>query len=890
MKTKIGLVILGVILTSLISSITYGYSVDTPVHQHIANESRKIWSLIPYEIKNHLVTPVNQNLDGFDYQEGEDIITGSGEEDKDLMPPLPYTEHFWDPDNPQDGNYNDGLDYLGYHGSSYRRALNYWRNHVIQSYLNGNIDESYYWLGRVAHLIQDATVPAHIHNDEHINGDTFEDYASTVFSNYNGTSYEGEQYYYEELNDINWENIDSNDKQFIELFRLFWYTAQKTQYYASDDYNGNSVYYDLNDQQQSFTSSLWQGEDVDIISGTADVADNLDNISDAVIPHAMKATAGLYRLFWDTVHSYSWPTYHHDNRRTGFTLLKGDTSSTSVKKGMNLVLSGGIASDAVARPSIADIDGNGRQDVIVTYTNGSQDHGWVARLEKSKYLRRTVEKWDPPIHVDGPISAPPSIGDTDTDEDGLETVIALQSDGKIIALDEDGNEKWTYQVDEKYSAEYGDYIRGETAYTAIADVDLDGKAEIIFTDFLLNLEDWTGELYIIEDDGNNYGTVHTKDLTASGDGGAMGAVAIANVDSDNYSEIVVPGFYGIKVFDYDGSTITQKCSTSHGKIIGAPVIYDIDRDNEYEIIYTTADYTCGQGTCYNKLYVINASSCSVEGSVTTGIYSLVAPAIANLDGNGNPDIIIQGGLTESGYYDVIAAYDGDSLTVDWSYPSSGGLEMIDVAPNIADINGDGEYEVIAAKESDEVLILNHDGTLYKEFFVEGEVGSSPVIGDLSGKGVAELAVKRAGSPLAIFTMLTGNNSKPELDGVANITAIAGNLININESGLLSASDPDGDQLTFYYSSPFNESGLWQSTINDSGNYSILVEASDGNLSDYQYAELIVFEHYSNVTDTFADGTSKKSLSFTGGENQTVQIRLPKNASILYSKIKIEGST
>ncbi|MCK5283156.1 MAG: hypothetical protein KAK00_07125, partial [Nanoarchaeota archaeon] len=172
--------------------------------------------------------------------------------------------------------------------------------------------------------------------------------------------------------------------------------------------------------------------------------------------------------------------------------------------------------------------------------------------------------------------------------------------------------------------------------------------------------------------------------------------------------------------------------------------------------------------------------------------------------------------------------------------------------------------------------------------VGGLIGSSPVIGDLSGKGVAELAVKRSGSPLSIFTMLTGNNSKPELLGYKDITAIAGELININQSGLLSASDSDGDTLTFYYSNPFNESGLWQSTINDTGTYSILIEVSDGSLSDYQYIDLTIFNSITNSAYTFADSTTQKSLSYTQAENKTIHVRLPKNAQVIYSKIRIEG--
>ena len=60
------------------------------------------------------------------------------------------------------------------------------------------------------------------------------------------------------------------------------------------------------------------------------------------------------------------------------------------------------------------------------------------------------------------------------------------------------------------------------------------------------------------------------------------------------------------------------------------------------------------------------------------------------------------------------------------------------------------------------------------------------------------------------------------------------------------------------------------------------------LSDYTYVDLIVFNSTTNVTDTFSDGESEKSLTFTGGENNTEYVRLPKDSTVIYSKIKIQG--
>ena len=99
----------GVILTTIVGILlifftnsAHSYSVDPPsnTHQYITNESQIVWKLIPKEIKDHLQTPLNQNLD-LGYQNSEDIITGSGEED------VPFTKtrkHFWQPDNPNTPN------------------------------------------------------------------------------------------------------------------------------------------------------------------------------------------------------------------------------------------------------------------------------------------------------------------------------------------------------------------------------------------------------------------------------------------------------------------------------------------------------------------------------------------------------------------------------------------------------------------------------------------------------------------------------------------------------------------------------------------------------------------------------------------------------------------
>ena len=110
----------------------YSMGEGTEVHQWITKESGEVWNDMPDEINAHLQSPYDGHL-SVGYQLGNDIISGSGEEDLGF-PATPWREHFWQPDNPQNGLYKDGLD-LNINplnpvqiplnqGSSYRRARN----------------------------------------------------------------------------------------------------------------------------------------------------------------------------------------------------------------------------------------------------------------------------------------------------------------------------------------------------------------------------------------------------------------------------------------------------------------------------------------------------------------------------------------------------------------------------------------------------------------------------------------------------------------------------------------------------------------------------------------------------------------------------------------------
>lgn len=169
-------------------------------------------------------------------------------------------------------------------------------------------DLAYYYLGRVTHLLLDMSVPAHTLCDAHGGGlggdDSYEkkyigdrgkylDYAAGT-----GDYVAGEQ-----LEFLQYSTVTS-DPGFIPtdplaeptwnakspLYKLFWYTAEKTDDFDSDGRDGEGP------QRSTRQYDLLQPGARDIVEA------DLKRTADALMPHALKTTAELYYLFWHLTH------------------------------------------------------------------------------------------------------------------------------------------------------------------------------------------------------------------------------------------------------------------------------------------------------------------------------------------------------------------------------------------------------------------------------------------------------------------------------------------------------------------------------------------------------------------------------------------------------------
>ncbi|MBI2548806.1 hypothetical protein HYW21_05645, partial [Candidatus Woesearchaeota archaeon] len=340
-------------------------------------------------------------------------------------------------------------------------------------------------------------------------------------------------------------------------------------------------------------------------------------------------------------------------------------------------------------------------------------------------------------------------------------------------------------------------------------------------------------------------------------------------------------------FDFANNELQLKWANSFGVMEGAPVVYDYDRDNTYEILVSTTSYYCSvYRSCADTFYAFDGATGNLEKITGLGFHSPTTVALANLDQDTNTEAALSFRYDPEEELGGVVCIDIQGQRIDCEYTNGGTFHSPNIAPVIADIDGNGDNEIIIPENNKSILhVINGDGTQLFNYSFGGLIGSSPAIADIDDDGKAEIVVKRAGSPYSIMATLGSNNHQPYLEPMKPVIAIAGQTASLQAN----ASDPDNDTLTLYYSAPFNETGQWLPTNNDTGDYTILVEVSDGNLSHHQYVPVKVLPEGTQLINVFADGSFNKTLVFTeAGQVQRVTIKIPKKAQLIYGTMKIEG--
>jgi hypothetical protein len=224
---------------------------------------------------------------------------------------------------------------------------------------------------------------------------------------------------------------------------------------------------------------------------------------------------------------------------------------------------------ANAAPAIADLDGDGALELIVpgdVYNCGVGDPEgdlyylpWILNIDRTRWSGGGHD-WTAlpaPAPDSGPLTQDYSVIENavvnavpaDLDGDGQLEILYPSYDGRLHAywLDKTQHGSWPFDVP-------GEGIRFASE-PAVADLDNDGKAEVIFVSWPEKGGGRVGQLHILDHQGNQ---LHAVNLPAPGSGaswnGGLGAPTIANLDADADLEVVVGTSHsGAVAYDLPGS-------------------------------------------------------------------------------------------------------------------------------------------------------------------------------------------------------------------------------------------------------------------------------------------------------------------------------------------------
>jgi len=385
-------------------------------------------------------------------------------------------------------------------------------------------------------------------------------------------------------------------------------------------------------------------------------------------------------------------------------------------------------------PCVADLDNSGRCEIVVATTEGTvhllRDDG------------RTGEGW--PVHVSDGFYAPPAAGDLDGD--GVLEIVLGGISGRIYAWHPNGSPVPGWPVRPPVPGATGPRPVGTVEFhgsAALGDIDADGSDEVC-------IASTQGHVWALDGTGRTlpgWPQVMPSASDPPNPGGAFCSPALGDLDGDRLPEIVLASnAYRIHAWHASGRPVAGwPVETPHRARggYGGVVLGDLDLDGRTEVVVATEHGFNGPAT----VVVLGPDGVPRPGWP----YALpdacnAGPALGDLTGDGLPEIVV---ATIGGDAAVVAL---DALTgrpiAGW--PVRLRAETVNASPVISDVDGDGRNDVILAVlstglESDAwVWGLDSAGRQLRDFPVmlphDEIVRAAPVTADLDADGDLELLV------------------------------------------------------------------------------------------------------------------------------------------------------
>jgi len=399
-------------------------------------------------------------------------------------------------------------------------------------------------------------------------------------------------------------------------------------------------------------------------------------------------------------------------------------------------------------PAVADVDNDGENEIIIN--NMWNSHVMI-------YDLNGVLKYEFPTNfASTTLSASPVIDDLDND--GIKEIIITQSNAKqngdisISCINSKIKEKQAviknfkntnitktfnkqnkesgclnilmeiYYYDGTLKLQIKDYLDDGylevSGQAVVADLDLDGDREIVFSSFNASGEALQGQLNAYHHDGKPVTGFPKEYLEYTDDN----IPVIKNLDNDDYPEIVFTTTKGIYLYKFTkekGYTAILNKNDISGSIYATPIITDI-YDNK--ILYIAI-----KDSFYIKLFDLNLNLIDKSDSL-----SFSASSSEFAIGEINPNI--------SGK-EIIALNDNEFIilnnklelltTITNIITTSSGSKYV-TSPVLENIDDDSDLEILLAGADGYVHGYNYDGTVPQFFPLQGFDDNDDNIGHVRG--------------------------------------------------------------------------------------------------------------------------------------------------------------